>query len=424
MDAGRGARHVPAAAPPGHAVRDRGAVGDAAASGERPGAADRRALARGGGAGRRGRGGGRGAHRPRHARSATPGRRRSCRPRTGWRRWSTCRSASADTFEALRPAIERLARARPLRRELTPEALEAATTAGDLTIIVAGGELEAAVRRAATSTPTRPTWNASAWNASLPRPRAGWPRPASAWRTRRSCRARRPRWSTAPGPARPSWRTRWLVCETGWSAERAGRGDTRPSSRSARRVRRRPGSSLSTVLTKPRARGNIRLCQVTCQSPAWQGRRSSRLEERPPAHERQPDGAAREGHAPADANVQPAAGPARPSRPQPPVARRSGPTDRPDPNVRERSGRQPHRRRPDRGDRPRPIQRREVTDHAPGRAGRPSPDRTRPRRGTVQRRRRQPEWRHPALDPPSPRWARWRGSSRARLRTRRCPARR
>ena len=50
------------------------------------------------------------------------------------------------TFEALRPAIERLARARPLRRELTPEALEAATTTGDLTIIVAGGELEAAVR--------------------------------------------------------------------------------------------------------------------------------------------------------------------------------------------------------------------------------------------------------------------------------------
>jgi valyl-tRNA synthetase len=50
------------------------------------------------------------------------------------------------TFEALRPAIERLARARPLRRELTPEALEAATTPGDLTIILAGGELEAAVR--------------------------------------------------------------------------------------------------------------------------------------------------------------------------------------------------------------------------------------------------------------------------------------
>ena len=37
------------------------------------------------------------------------------------------------TFEALRPAIERLARARPLHRELTPEALEAAAQPGDLT---------------------------------------------------------------------------------------------------------------------------------------------------------------------------------------------------------------------------------------------------------------------------------------------------
>ena len=34
VDARRGARHVPAAAPPGHAVRDRGAVGGAAASGD------------------------------------------------------------------------------------------------------------------------------------------------------------------------------------------------------------------------------------------------------------------------------------------------------------------------------------------------------------------------------------------------------
>jgi valyl-tRNA synthetase len=50
------------------------------------------------------------------------------------------------TFEALRPAIERLARSRPLRRELTPEALEAATRPGDLTVIVSGGEIDAAVR--------------------------------------------------------------------------------------------------------------------------------------------------------------------------------------------------------------------------------------------------------------------------------------
>jgi valyl-tRNA synthetase len=54
--------------------------------------------------------------------------------------------ALGPTFEALRPAIERLGRARPLRRELTPEALEAAARPGDLTVIVAGGEVEAAIR--------------------------------------------------------------------------------------------------------------------------------------------------------------------------------------------------------------------------------------------------------------------------------------
>ena len=50
------------------------------------------------------------------------------------------------TFEALRPAIERLARTRPIHRELTREALVAATRRDDLAIIVAGGDVEAAVR--------------------------------------------------------------------------------------------------------------------------------------------------------------------------------------------------------------------------------------------------------------------------------------
>jgi valyl-tRNA synthetase len=54
--------------------------------------------------------------------------------------------ALGSTFEALKPAIERLARARPLLRELTPEALEASTRPGDLTVVLAGGELEAAIR--------------------------------------------------------------------------------------------------------------------------------------------------------------------------------------------------------------------------------------------------------------------------------------
>ena len=48
VDAGRGPRHVPAPAPPGHAVRHRGALGGAAAPGDGSRAAHRRPLARGG----------------------------------------------------------------------------------------------------------------------------------------------------------------------------------------------------------------------------------------------------------------------------------------------------------------------------------------------------------------------------------------
>ena len=53
------------------------------------------------------------------------------------------------SFEGLRPAIERLARARPLHRELTPEGLRAATAPGDLSVVLAGGEIEASIRPAA-----------------------------------------------------------------------------------------------------------------------------------------------------------------------------------------------------------------------------------------------------------------------------------
>ncbi len=48
------------------------------------------------------------------------------------------------TFEALRPAVARLARARPLERQLTREALVASGRPGDLAVI--SGELEAHVR--------------------------------------------------------------------------------------------------------------------------------------------------------------------------------------------------------------------------------------------------------------------------------------
>jgi len=50
------------------------------------------------------------------------------------------------SFEALRPGIERLARARPLERELTPDALHAAAAPDDLAVIVAGGEIEARIQ--------------------------------------------------------------------------------------------------------------------------------------------------------------------------------------------------------------------------------------------------------------------------------------
>jgi valyl-tRNA synthetase len=53
------------------------------------------------------------------------------------------------TFEALRPALERLARARPLERELTPEALAAHRAPGDLTVVASGGDIEATIRPAA-----------------------------------------------------------------------------------------------------------------------------------------------------------------------------------------------------------------------------------------------------------------------------------
>jgi valyl-tRNA synthetase len=50
------------------------------------------------------------------------------------------------TFEGLRPAIERLARARPLARDLTPEQLQGQVVPGDLVVIVPGSETQAVVR--------------------------------------------------------------------------------------------------------------------------------------------------------------------------------------------------------------------------------------------------------------------------------------
>jgi valyl-tRNA synthetase len=51
-------------------------------------------------------------------------------------------------FEGLRPAIERLARARPLSRDLTPEQLQGQVEPGDLVVIVPGTETQALIRPA------------------------------------------------------------------------------------------------------------------------------------------------------------------------------------------------------------------------------------------------------------------------------------
>ena len=222
------ARHVPAAAPPGHAVRDRGALGGAAASGDRPRAADRGALARGGGA------------RPAaEARSATlielvsgirNARASAKLPAADWLETLVYVPPElGSTFEALRPAVERLARARPLLRELTHEALEAAARPGDLAVIVPGGEVEAAVRpcerrrrRGARSRATRT--------------RAGRGR-GMARRRSRAARQRafvsrlRRRWSRARARANPSWPIRSTGSGTGSGAERAR--SRRPATRRA-----------------------------------------------------------------------------------------------------------------------------------------------------------------------------------------------
>jgi valyl-tRNA synthetase len=55
-------------------------------------------------------------------------------------------STLGQTFEALRPAIERLARARPIVRDLSIETTQAQAQPGDLTVIVPGADIVALVR--------------------------------------------------------------------------------------------------------------------------------------------------------------------------------------------------------------------------------------------------------------------------------------
>ena len=89
-------------------------------------------------------------------------------------------SALGATFEALRPAVERLARVRPLHRELTPEALHAASSPDDLAVVVPGGEVEASIRPAAADAGRRGARPRAA------RARAGGGRGLARWRPGRA----------------------------------------------------------------------------------------------------------------------------------------------------------------------------------------------------------------------------------------------
>ena len=125
------------------------------------------------------------------------------------------------TFETLRPALERLARARPLDRQLTPEALDAIRETGDLRSSPAPARSR---QRSARRRPTRARTpsNAPGSNASWPRPRPGWRPLGSGWRTRRSWPRLRPRSSRVRGPARQSSPSRSTGCGTASPAEAAG----------------------------------------------------------------------------------------------------------------------------------------------------------------------------------------------------------
>ncbi len=136
------------------------------------------------------------------------------------------------TFEALRPAVERLARARPLHRELTREALAAATGPGTWPSSSPAGRSRP--RSGSPSPTTRPppssaTGSPETW----PTPKAGWRPRGPGWPTRRSRPVRRPPWSRERGRAKPSWPTRSPGFGSGSATERdmRGRGPDQPRHR-------------------------------------------------------------------------------------------------------------------------------------------------------------------------------------------------
>ena len=185
VDAGRGPRHVPAAAPSGHAVRHRGALGGAAAPGDGPRPAHRRPLARGGGARPARRARGRRAHRPR--------RRDPQRPRVGeapGRRLARDAGLRADRARAdLRGAPPGHRATRP--RAAAPSRADPRGARGGRPRRATSRSSSPVARSRRPSGPRRPTptpmrSNATDSSATWPKPRAGWRPPASDSPTRRS----------------------------------------------------------------------------------------------------------------------------------------------------------------------------------------------------------------------------------------------
>ena len=139
--------------------------------------------------------------------------------------------ARARRFEALRPAVERLGRARPLRRRADTGGARRRRRRPRRPVgrrcrrRDRGGHPAGRRRRRRCAAPS----SAPASSASWPRPRAGSRPPVTVWRTRSSCRRRRRRSSTAPGRAKRSSPSRSSALE-GPSGALNGRAEetTRP----------------------------------------------------------------------------------------------------------------------------------------------------------------------------------------------------
>ena len=184
--------------------------------GERPGAADRRPLARGGGARRRRRARGRHAHRPGH--------RDPQRPRVGaaaGRRLARdARLRAADARRDVRGAAPGRRTARP-GAPAAPRA-DARGARGGRSARRPDGrrrparEIEAAIRPPGRTRPP-PTLERERLERDLAEAE-GWLEAARDTPRQRGVRrhARRRRSSRAPGPARPSWPSRSAACASGW----------------------------------------------------------------------------------------------------------------------------------------------------------------------------------------------------------------